>query len=79
MKASILFLLLLTGCVSAQPVLMYPTLPASITSPCVETHPVLKTNEDLLYWNIDLKSELAQCSVKQKALADAITPKSPNK
>ena len=73
MKASILFLLLLTGC-STQPVLMYPTLPASITSPCVESHPVLKTNEDLLYWNIDLKSELAQCSVKQKALADAIHP-----
>mgnify|MGYP001234643945 CR=1 FL=1 len=72
-KLSIILLCGLSGC-ATKPVIMYPTLPVSITSPCHETQANLQTNEDLLYYAYDIKNDLRECSEKQKALVKAIEP-----
>lgn len=68
----LLFPLLLVGCAST-PVVLRPTLPSSITEPCIVPEATLKTNKDLLFYALDLKGDLQTCSIKQRALAESLS------
>lgn len=70
----IITLLTLTACSSTPtPVVIYPTLPESITSPCISPTSTIKTNGDLLNYTVELKGALSYCSAKQRALAEVIS------